>query len=125
MERHHATTDRNQANQFGPAAIAPRYCYSLAVALLMARRRVALESRSHVRARNTVIHSFVVGVMIWSGSLVTASARWLVPDWMIHPPPLFPTNEWGVVANSCQLGLRIPKFQFELGEQIVPTVILR
>ena len=84
-----------------------------------------MESRSHVKARNTVIHSFVVSVIICCGFWVTASARWLVPDWMIHPPPLFPTNEWGVVTNGCQLGLRVPKFQFELGEEIVPAVILR
>lgn len=39
--------------------------------------------------------------------------------------PAFPTNEWGAVTNDCQLGLRVPKFQYEAGEKILVMPILR
>jgi hypothetical protein len=45
--------------------------------------------------------------------------------WTLNPPPLFPTNEWGPVANDCQLGLRFPKLEYQAGEQILAAIALR
>lgn len=57
--------------------------------------------------------------------LVTSSALGQNPDWGLHPPPLSPTNDWGAITNQCQVGLRVPKFQYESGEPIVAFVVLR
>jgi hypothetical protein len=43
----------------------------------------------------------------------------------MRPPPLFPTNGWGAVTNDCQVGLRLPKFEYELGEPIIAFLYLR
>jgi len=40
-------------------------------------------------------------------------------------PSLLPTNTWGVILNGCELGLRVPKFKYQSGEEIGAAVILR
>lgn len=42
-----------------------------------------------------------------------------------QPLPLFPTNEWGAVTHDCQLGLRISKFEYEIGKKILVMPIVR
>ncbi len=64
-------------------------------------------------------------VFIVYAFLMVASSRGQDLSWSMHPPPLFPTNEWGAVTNACQLGLRLPKTQYELGEPIIAFLYLR
>lgn len=78
-----------------------------------------------MKANNAIIRSFVASTAICYGVLATAPTRGQSLDWALHPPPLFPTNEWGAVTNDCQLGLRVPKFQYESGEEVLAAVILR
>src|ERR1022692_2548621 len=56
---------------------------------------------------------------------VTPTVRGQNQNWFLYPPPLFPTNEWGVATNSCQLGLRLPKFEYQSGEQLLAAAVLR
>jgi hypothetical protein len=85
----------------------------------------ALLIESCLKARNTIIQSIVVSIAICCGLLATVPAQGQNVESKQHPPTLFPTNEWGTVTNNCQLGLRVPKFQYVSGEEIVATVILR
>ncbi len=71
------------------------------------------------------VRSFVVSAVICCGFLMATPSRGQSLDWALHPPPLFPTNEWGAVTNACQLGLRVPKFQYQSGDEVLAAVILR
>jgi hypothetical protein len=63
--------------------------------------------------------------MVVAGFLATAPAYGQNTSWELHPPPLFPTNAWGAVNNDCQLSLRVPKFQYSIGERLVVFLTMR
>jgi hypothetical protein len=74
----------------------------------------------------SIVSLLSTAVFSWA-ALLSSPAHGQAPDWHWgeNPPPLFPSNEWGSVSNSCQLGLRVLKFQYETGERIFVALILR
>lgn len=79
---------------------------------------------SPARISGKVVLTCVTIAVICGGFLVTVPAL-SQNNWAFNPPPLFPTNEWGPVTNDCQLGLRFPKLEYQVGEQILAAVVLR
>jgi len=71
-----------------------------------------------------MIHACVVACLAAIGPLQPVPAQ-CQNNWTLNPPPLFPTNEWGPVTNNCQLGLRFPKLEYQVGEQVLAAVYLR
>ena len=78
-----------------------------------------------MKVRNSISSTSLASALFFYAFVVPALLHGQTADWVAHHPPLFPTNEWGVISNSCQLGLRLPKLQYEVGEQIVAGVIFR
>ena len=79
----------------------------------------------NMKRMDATIHLCIVSILIFAGILMTGAVHGQDMSWSTHPPLLFPTNEWGAITNDCQLALRVPKFEYAIGERIIAFVTIR